>query len=83
MWLRVENLLAFDHNARVLQAGVVSKSVQGVILSSSFIVPWLGMVLLTPMIQKYGVYTCVQNIFRLRLVLALVRCITRSVNSVR
>lgn len=30
------------------------------------------MVLITPVIQKYGVYACVKQIFRLRLLIALV-----------
>eukprot|EP00750_Incisomonas_marina_P008777 INCI15694.1.p1 GENE.INCI15694.1~~INCI15694.1.p1 ORF type:complete len:545 (+),score=59.62 INCI15694.1:225-1859(+) len=57
---------------RSFAAGSVSTSVQGVILSASFIVPWLGMVLITPIIQKYGVYACVKQIFRMRLLIALV-----------
>lgn len=56
---------------RSFSAGVVSKSTQGIILSSSFIVPWIGTVLLTPAIQRYGVYNCVKNIFRLRILIAV------------
>lgn len=49
----------------------ISKRIQGLVISSSFLLPWVVTVFLTPVIQRIGLYTVVLQIFIARVFLCI------------
>jgi len=47
---------------------ILPASILGAIVSASFLLPWIGMILLTPLIQEHGLYFVVRGILLARLV---------------
>ena len=50
----------------------LSTKAQGFVVSLSFVLPWICTVILTPFVQRLGVYTVIKRIFLVRLVIIAV-----------
>eukprot|EP00943_MAST-04B_sp_MAST-4B-sp1_P003784 g3784.t1 len=50
---------------------VLSTKAQGFVVSLSFVLPWICTVILTPLVQKLGVYTVIQRIFVVRIFIVI------------
>ena len=59
-----------------LLAGGISPFARSTVLSLSFILPWLGAILLTPVVERYGVQNAIARIFRVRAIICSVGLIS-------